>query len=192
MDTTWIAHVLTAYHVPAFFVGSFVLGETVILTASFLAAQGWWSLQLVFWVSLLGTLASDSMWFFLGRFLIKTKRWEKYRERYNHVAEYINRKTGNRPYLSLFFVKFVYGIRVLSIIYLSAHRTSFWFFLFIDTLASMILLTVVCGIGWLVGKGYGQAIDIFHDITYAISGVVLLLVLYKLIMLWIGKKAMDE
>lgn len=187
-----IASYLMAYHLPAIFVGSFFFGETVILTASFLAAQGWWSPFVVFGLSLIGTLASDIIWFLLGNRVVHSERWDKYKEKYVHIVHFLERKTGQRPYRALLFIKFMYGTRILTIVYLSVRKVGFWKFLLYDILSTAILLAVLIPIGYLAGKGYENLVHVFHNVTYGITALVGIFILYKLVTLWLGKKIVDE
>ncbi len=84
-----LAQVLTTYQLPAIFFGSFFFGETVILTAAFLGGQNIWSVESVFWLSLAGTIAADSLWFLFGQKLFTLKKGWAMRNRKMYVAHQI-------------------------------------------------------------------------------------------------------
>lgn len=183
---------LLQYHLPAIFVGAFLFGETVILTASFLAAQNWWTVFSVFWISLIGTVISDCLWFLLGQYITKTKRWEKYQEKYQKMVMILDKKIGNRPYLSLLIIKFLYGTRILTIIYLSFRKISLWKFFLFDSVGTAFWLCVIIPLGYFAGKGYHNIIAIFHNIGYALSALILFFILYRIVSVWISKKITEK
>ncbi|KKW42207.1 MAG: DedA membrane associated protein [Candidatus Magasanikbacteria bacterium GW2011_GWA2_56_11] len=183
---------LTLYHAPAIFAGAFLFGETIILSAAFLSAQGWWQPGTVFWFSLLGTVIADCVWFFFGHLATRTRRWEKNQEKYARVIEFVERKTGNRPYLALIPIKFMYGTRILTIIYLSLHRVKFWSFLAADLAATALLLAVLIPLGWLAGRGYTNLLTTYHGVTYALGGVLVLFAAYKIVTVWLSRRIIKK
>ena len=155
MDSS-IVNLLSAYQLPAVFFGAFFFGETVILTAAFLAGQGTWSIESVFWLSLAGTVTSDSLWFLLGQTFFKfTKRWEKYQDQYQTFLIKLEKITGQRPFLSLLFIKFLYGTRILTILYLSIRKVRYATFLLFNTVGTILWLSVMIFVGWWEG-GWGM------------------------------------
>ena len=188
MDSS-IVNLLSAYQLPAVFFGAFFFGETVILTAAFLAGQGTWSIESVFWLSLAGTVISDSLWFFLGQTFFKfTKRWEKYQDQYQTFLIKLEKITGQRPFLSLLFIKFLYGTRILTILYLSIRKVRYATFLLFNTVGTILWLSVMIFVGWLVGRGVGNAVQIFSRVEYIVTALVLLIVFFRIMTTWLSKK----
>lgn len=184
---------LSTYQLPAIFLGSFFFGETVILTAAFLAGEGTWSISSVFWLSLVGTVASDSIWFLFGQTFFKfTKRWEKYQDKYQTFLIKLEKTTGQKPFLSLLFIKFLYGTRILTILYLSIRKMRYSTFLLFNTIGTTIWLLVMITIGWSAGKGLAGAGPIFSRIEYIITALIVLIVLYRIITGWLSKKIVKE
>jgi membrane protein DedA with SNARE-associated domain len=70
MDT--LIQLLSSHQLPvvAIYAGAFLFGETILIAASFMAAQGVWTLWSVFWLGLAGTLTADSLWFLLGQSIL--------------------------------------------------------------------------------------------------------------------------
>ena len=102
-----IIQLLTAYQLPAVFLGSFLFGETVIITAAFLSAHGVWSIPNVFLFAFLGTTTADTLWFLFGqRVLQRFHRWKKTARAGSPLLEAVQKKTGGRPFLILLFIKF--------------------------------------------------------------------------------------
>jgi len=184
----FITQLLIEYQLPALFAGAVFFGETVILTASFLAAQGWWSVWNVFLITLLGTVISDCVWFLLGNWIMHKESFQKHKPKYEKLVTKLDKKIGNRPYLSLLVIKFLYGTRILTIIYLSFRKIKFWQFVVFDFLGTSFWLAVVMTIGWLAGKGYTRVIEIFHNIGYGLSALIVFFIFYRVVNVWISKK----
>ena len=184
----FITQMLIQYQFLALFAGAVFFGETVILMASFLAAQGSWSVWNVFWIALVGTIVSDCVWFLLGDWIMHRESFQKHQAKYERLVMKLDKKIGNRPYLSLLIIKFLYGTRILTIIYLSFRKIKFWQFLVFDFLGTSFWLVIVMAIGWLAGKGYTQVIEIFHSIGYGLSALILFFILYRIVNVWISKK----
>ena len=194
MDTSaWIVSLLSTYQLPAIFIGSFFFGETVIITAAFLSAQGIWAPGNVFWLSLAGTMASDSLWFLFGHYVFTLLgKWEAYKDKYAKFALRLEKISGRRPFLALLFIKFLYGTRILTIIYLSLRKISFGTFTLFNAIGTVIWLSVIIPIGWLTGKGIADFVPIFNKLEYGLIFLVLVVAAFKAITLWAGKKIESE
>lgn len=187
-----IFELLSIYQLQAIFWGAFFFGETVVIAAAFLAAQGLWSIHNVFWLSLVGTIVADSLWFFLGQHLFKHKRLEKHRQKHQSALSKLETLAGEKPFLALLFIKFLYGTRILTIIYLSMRKVKFSLFLLFDTIGAIIWLFVILGIGWLAGKGIVNMLPLFKKIEYILLVLVIILILFKLGTTWISKKILKK
>ncbi len=184
-DMVDLEHALTVYYLPAVFVGAFLFGESVIITASFLAAQFGWPLLPLFGLSLTGTVLSDIGWFYGGKFLMRyAGRWERYRTKYQATLAYLEKLAGSRPFLVLLFIKFLYGTRIITIIYLSWRQITLKNLLVFDTIGSAIWLALIIGIGWLAGKGIANFIPVVDTAQKLLISLVLVVVISKLA-LWL-------
>lgn len=192
LDVT-IVELLTAYQLPAIFVGSFFFGETVIITAGFLSAQGYWSLFNVFWLAFLGTIVSDTLWFLFGQQLLTyLHKWDRYQAKTTQLLKKMQQLSGERPFLILLFIKFLYGTRILTIMYLSIRRVGLWTFVLYDSLGSLIWLAVIVPIGWLAGKSIIDLWPYLNRIEYALLLIAVIILVFKLATLWISKKITRE
>ena len=174
---------------PALFVGSFLFGETVVLAAAFLSSQGLWSAWTIYWLDLLGTLASDALWFLYGQKLLTFfHRWEKYRRGSEKFLRALEKLTGSRPERSLLLVKAVYGVRIFTIIYLSVRKVNFRTFMAWDAIGSALWLGVII----LFGRLAGNSIGTIDKLEYAAAAIVLIIIIWRLIFTWISKRALRE
>lgn len=184
---------LTTYQLPTIFFGAFFFGESIILSAAYLAGQQILSLQVVFWVSFLGTVISDLIWFLFGfHFVSRLENHDKHKHNYAKAIRHVDRLVGKRPFLALLFIKFAYGTRVLTIIYLSVKRLSFWKFVFFDSLGTIIWLIVMVSIGWFAGRGAHNFSSSVNHIEYSILGLLILLLGLRFGLKWIQKKIFKE
>lgn len=177
---------------PAIFFGAFFFGETVILAASFLAAEGVWSLNNVFWLSLLGTVVSDIIWFYAGRYSKSLLRYYEVNiDKYRDYVSYVDAAFEHKPWRTMVFLKFLYGTRIIMIVYLALSPMSLRRFIAIDTFASAVLLAVVMTVGWLAGKGLISAAPAMANLQYGVLGLLGIVIIYKLVTVWFTKQ-IDE
>ena len=182
-------YLLTVFRAPAIFAGAFLFGETVILTAAFLAAQGLWSLAEVFWLSLAGTVVSDAIWFLFGqRILLFSRKWDRHREQGTRLLVALEGITGRRPFLSLLFIKFLYGTRILTILYLSMRKIGFLIFVVFDTAGTVLWLAVVMAVGWLAGKSIINLVPFLNRFEFAALFLILILIVFRSVTVWLSKK----
>ncbi len=192
MDST-IIQLLTDFHGPAIFFGSVLFGETVIIAAAFLAAEGLWPLGSVFGLALAGTIASDSLWFVFGRQIpLFFNRWEKQKTRQEKLLSAMETLTGKRPLPLLLCTKFIYGTRILTIMYLSMRKLALPSFILCDAISSTAWLMVICSIGWLAGKSIANLAPFLNTFGYAALVVILIIATLKIGTLWIGRKISQE
>ena len=192
-DPSFITTLLITYHLWAIFWGAFFFGETVIITAAFLAGSGWWSLATVFWLALAGTVISDVGWFFAGRYIAsRSRRWADRQARHGQFLARVDQLFGQRPFLVLLFIKFLYGTRILTIIYLSLRKVPLALFILFDTIGTIIWLAVMLTIGWLASQGLGNLFPILQKTEYALSLLVVIIIGYKLVTAWIAKQLNNE
>lgn len=191
IGTTTLA-TLYAYEFPALFFGGFFLGETVIIPAAFLAGQDILSLYSVFGVTFLGTIIADMLWFFAGPSLFRfAHRFEWIAARSESVLSGVQALYADQPFRALLASKFVYGTRILTIIYLSFEKVSAIRFLIVNLISTFVWLVAIVAIGWLAGKSIVNLVPFVSDVAYALLVVVILIVGFKLAPLWFRKRSVE-
>lgn len=172
------------YGYAAILVGSFFEGETILVIGGLAVQQGYLELPLVFLCSLIGTLASDNLFFFLGRFhghalVAKYKFFNKFRT----VSEKFSGRSGQ---FLAFGMRFMYGFRHLAPFSLGMSAMKAGTFFFWNFLGG---LTWVLSIGF-AGYFFGDVLEIFlgrlrhyefRVIVVAVVAVVIGHVIYKFI-----------
>ena len=129
--------------------GTFIEGEAVLIAAGTLAHRGLLSLPLVMAVAFAGSLGGDQLWFYVGRrygrrFLERHRRWHERSVRaHRWLARY-----------GLSFVigfRFVYGLRLVTPLWLGASGYPAPRFLVLNVLGGAIWAVALAGLGWALG-----------------------------------------
>ncbi len=184
---------LANYHAPIIFLGALLFGETVIIAAAALAAQGHWSVEAVFAWAFLGTVVADVGWFAVAeRSLGRLTRMAEGEDRRARTLAWLQRRTGSRPFLVLLFIKFLYGTRILTILYLSMREVRTRDFVGYDAAGTVVWLVVIVSIGWLVGKGVAGAGSTLARLEYTLAAIAVAVLAVKGISAWVSRRVVDE
>lgn len=176
-----ILEFLKLHPIPLFLLGSFVLGEEVILAFAFLAGQGVFDVFTLYLCCALATIASDAAWFLLGHY---SKRKNNFVHRlYEKHSNYLSlmHRWHNRPFLLLLITKFVYGIRIFTILYVAFRGMEFKKFMLYIVPCILILQLVVIGGGWLAGRGSLLFLNIYKDGSLVLGVLLLFIVLMYIV-----------
>ncbi|MBS3091560.1 VTT domain-containing protein [Candidatus Pacearchaeota archaeon] len=162
-------------------------GEELLIFFSILSGHGLLSIWAVAVIGFLGILISDIFWFFIAR----TKTFERLKNKskryalYKHATNIIKKFSHENDFLYLLFTKFLYGLRIISVLRVSRRKKSFWMFLLLDALAILIWSAIMLSLGWFIGNTFFTAINIFEDLhkiaLLAISVIVALYVVESVI-----------
>lgn len=166
------------------FVGTFFLGESVVLAASALAAQGSWSVVMVAIWAFLGTVISDTVWFRTAR--TGLDRWSSgaQAQRLEKAAARLERLAGEHPQRALLFVKFIYGARIASIGYMAIREIPTRTFVAFDAVGTAIWLAVMLPLGWFLGVGLDRLGTDLRKFEEAMLGIVLVAATVRGIKAW--------
>lgn len=186
-STTALAFFPYPYLVP--FIGVMVGGEGVVLVIAALSATtGVLSFnELVFW-TFAGTVIADSGWFALGRYGGDyLEKWPPIHRKLTEVAGFVSRLTRRRHFVALLITKFLFGTRIIMLLYLSKEKMTFRTFLIYNSFVTIIWALAVVGLGWLAGRGVVWASDIFGDITFALGLLLIAVVVLYGLRLWLNE-----
>jgi len=142
------------------FLGAMIEGESIILTASALAATEilsiWWVMVLTF----SGTLLADQMIYFLGvkygpsainRIRQRFPKWQS-----NIDQGLVFLKRNETKYILSF--RFIYGIRIISPFLIGAQGIPFARFSTLNVISAAIWTIISCAVGYFLGS-------VFEDLT---------------------------
>jgi membrane protein DedA with SNARE-associated domain len=139
------------------------------------------NLWIIFIAAYIGTQIGDSLWYAFGKFfepyIEKSKRMKK---GYVKVARMIEIIFGKRHLLALTAVKYLYGTRVITIIYLVKERIGYKKFVVYDFISTFFWVIGVGLVGYLVGIGF-MAVKTFKNMQLAVTLLVIFIALYFLL-----------
>jgi len=157
-------HIFSNHPSLLFFIASFLGGEELILILAFLAAHKIFNLGNIFIFCFLGTLISDICWFLFGGFL--SKKVEFFRNalsKYKHLFNII-KKISDKNYIVLLISKFIYGVRITTIMYFGAHNLNLIRFVLYEIFVICVWLPIVLLLGWFAGKGVSFFVNIYDNV----------------------------
>ena len=177
----------------SFLIGIFT-GEEVILILAFLSAQGVLPLWVVLVFVPLGTFLCDTFFFFIGktRIVNRLKEWKHFSRNYKRVDEHVGKLTRERHILTLFYTKFIYGTRIVTLIFLGLKGTSYSQFFVYNLAITILWAIIIIPLGYFAGKGYTFIIDIFRSVELGLLFILLSVILFFLIKKWISTKLIKK
>ena len=165
--------------------GSMIEGESIILTASALAAMKKLNIITVALITFMGTCIADQMIFFLGRFLgprllhIVSHRFPSTQVHITRALSFLKRH--ETAYIMTF--RFIYGIRIISPFIIGSQDIAFKRFFVLNVISGLVWTLISCSAGFYLGKWindrFGEA-----NIAYVIFGVLVIV----FFVLWVIKK----
>ena len=175
---------IDSYGYAAVFLGGIFEGEAVLVLGGLAAFGGFLKLPLVFFFALMGAMASDWTWFFVGRHKGKKviERWPKLKNLMLKPQRHIDKRAS---FIS-FALRFMYGFRTVVPLSLGMSAIKTPVFLFFNTLGSMLWVLVI-GIS---GYFFGNVMEAFlgklkrYEFKIIIStliGVIAIYAIYKLV-----------
>lgn len=139
--------------------GSFVEGESVVLTAGFLAYRGYFSLPLLIAISFTGSLLADQLLFFWGRHYGPALIERRPRLKAASVRVFYHLRKHKTLFILSF--RFIYGIRTLSPIIIGASGVAVQRFMILNFIAAAVWATISCCAGYILGYFFADNISHF-------------------------------
>lgn len=152
----------------AVFLGSLIEGESVILTAGFLAHEGYLSLPKIIIISFFGTLIADQVLYLVGRKYGERglSNFPKLQNKANRAFKLLHKWDG---YFMMSF-RFIYGIRIMSPIVIGMSGILPRRFAIYNIFAAAIWAVVSCCAGYFLGH---LIMDQLHNLPKILLGVIL-------------------
>ena len=139
------------------FLGSCVEGESIVLTAGFLAYTGFLELKWVMVIAFFSTLLADQALFFVGHYrgrkiLARHPEWQ---EKTRKIFTLLHKHNV----LFILGFRFIYGIRTLSPLVIGAAGVSIERFIVLNLIAAVIWTVISCTGGYLLGYFFADKIE---------------------------------
>lgn len=177
---------IATYGYAAIFVGSFFEGEVIILLAGLLVHEGQLSLPLILIFAFLGAIAADNTWFMLGRRggLRISKRWSWFEKLAGKPISLV----GKNPISTTFFMRFMYGFRIIVPFSLGMSNLPTRTFIIWNALGAGAWIGVFVGLGYLLAGTLTVVVGrLRHFELLLVMLVILALVLLNLLARWLKK-----
>lgn len=180
---------LQAYGPAAAYIGAVLMGEFAILAVFILSAQGYIDPTLAFVASILGMASTDVFWFLFGFYYSTRKHnWHKKESLVRRTAAFWERVATKNIFMSLLFVKFLYGIRWATLIYFGLRRTKVKTFLYYDVIGVFVFVGVLFAVGWLAGRGIVNLLPVYDNAVLLVFGFVLAFIFVEIFHVYIRKR----
>jgi membrane protein DedA with SNARE-associated domain len=168
----WIA----AYGYPATLAGALFEGETVLVLAGLFAHRGvldpWWLMAL----GAIGGATGDIVYFALGRRYgdALLARFPKYAP----VADRVQAMIQRHPELSIFGIRFLYGLRTVGPAVIGSSAVSWPRFLVLNALGALVWSACWVGAGYGLGEAarrlLGRVVQVEREFVIAVLAVAVI------------------
>ena len=157
-------------------VGMLIEGDITWFTLSFLTSQGFFDLKLILPVIFLGVVASDTLFFFIGR-------WIKYLPGFvfiwsDKISRPFDKHIRNRPLQTLLISKFAYGVHKPILVRMGMIDKSYWEFMKADLPSIIVWQAVIGSLGYFSGISFFLVKQYLH---YAEIGLLIGLIFFFVI-----------
>jgi membrane protein DedA with SNARE-associated domain len=166
-----LEHLIDSYGYLALVVGTFLEGETILVLGGVAAKLGYLRLPWVIVSAFVGTLMSDQLFFFLGRwqgqaFLLKHPRW-------NARAEKVRRMLERHRIPIIVGFRFVYGFRTVTPFVLGMSRVPVIEFIIFNVIGAAAWASAIACLGYAFGKAMELLLgDIRHYEKWLLLSVI--------------------
>jgi membrane protein DedA with SNARE-associated domain len=173
----------SVYGAVAVWLGVFLLGETGILAAFALSAQGHISPQVVAMWAFLGSLSADVFWYWMIEKIIKKPNKKYFQKLSSTKTEaIIVRLTDSYTFFILTFIKFLIGIRLFLTFYIVLKKhIPFRTYLSLNSLGTVFFIAALFPVGWFLGKGVSSVLFLERGLLSIVSVVVLTLLFSQIL-----------
>jgi membrane protein DedA with SNARE-associated domain len=183
-----IEALIARYGLAAVFVGAGIEGEVAVITGGILAQSGVLSLWGVMIAASTGACLVDQLWFWMGRHFAHTQWVERARRKpaFQRALRILERHL----WLATLGFRFLYGMRTVTPIALSASRIRTHNFILLNVVSACIWGPIMAGIGYGFGQMLGPWLKGPRALLIGIGGLVLVAGAVLLVR-WIGRWRQD-
>ncbi|HEY6331587.1 MAG TPA: DedA family protein [Blastocatellia bacterium] len=167
---------LRKYGLIAVFFGTMVEGDLTLLLSGVLARAGAFTLSEAVLVGTAAGFVGDSISYFIGARFRGTARSLRF---FNRARPRIERLMKRFGVLSVFIVKYVYGLRTASAIFWGLAHFRFYRFAPLTLVSCLLWVGVLAGLGFTFATGVEELIGDFRHLQIALLlGLIIVITIY--------------
>ena len=153
-------------------------GEFILIFAAILSHVGAFDFGDVFIIALIGVIIGNMAWYYVGIIASRNKFVARViLPRAERAIQYFLPHFRDKPFTSIFFSKFIYGVNHAVVFMSGVTRINFLLFVKAETLASIVWVSFHSMVGYLFGYA---AIQITHKASRFVLITTLFVVVFIL------------
>lgn len=170
---------VSEYGLIIIFIGMIVEGTAMILLTGFLCYHGFFSIEEAWVASVLGAVAGDNLWFYLGNIYGNKilNRFSKLKEKSTQVLSLIASKAD----IVALFARFIYGGAIIFPLLLGIHKYSKKRYILFDIIGDSFWAIAGIGLGYYAGNGIEALFGKIERIEYLLLILVFVALLVGLL-----------
>jgi membrane protein DedA with SNARE-associated domain len=145
---------IAKYGYVAILVGTFLEGETILVLGGFASHRGMLWLPGVILAAFVGSLISDQIFFFLGRW--RGEAWLARRPQWRPGIERVRRLMNRYDVALMLGFRFLYGLRNVTPFALGLSDVSVARFVVFNAIGAAVWAVAIALLGWFVGEAAKQ------------------------------------
>ena len=134
----------------AVFIGTFLEGEAILITAGFFASRGYLDVIIVGLVAFVGAYGGHLFWFWLGR-AHGVRLLERFPRMKRHFGKGIRVFERYGP-AAIIITQWLYGLRITAAVIIGMSRISIVKFAAYEAISCAIWATIITGAGFYFGR----------------------------------------
>lgn len=142
--------------------------------------------------SVAGAFTNDLILYAMARYGLKKFSVDDGDDRSRYSETIFQKIFLRNAFLSLLFIKFLFGFRIALTLYLVVKRRLLFFRYAAYDLLGILLYVLVLGcVGWLIGRGIERIDSIYHSMVLSIT-IVISLILFLHLIVFVYRRARKE
>lgn len=177
------------------FIGGFLAGEEMLLILTYLANAGHFPFWHLMVFTFLGITLCDFTFYFIGKLKL-VQSYINNSKRLSHSFDKISNIYYNvckhSTWKILLYTKFIYGTRLISLVYLGMRNVSVKEFLRLNIIIGISWLLIVVSIGIILSESIELIINTFHSIQMVSLFILVFIIVGIYIKKWIEKRILSQ
>lgn len=169
---------LTEFGYLAIFIGTFLEGEAILITAGFFAARGYLDVYVVALIAFTGAYAGHLFWFWLGR-VHGVKLLDRFPRMKRHFGKGV-RVFERYGAAAIIITQWLYGLRITAAVIIGMSRITLLKFAIYEAVSCAVWAVAIT----LAGFYFGRAIEAVLGRVEHVEKYALLIIIVAAIGMW--------